>query len=282
MVLTFKAFSHFNIPTFPALLSNYFTAGSWCLYYGNESLSALVHRPEQPWFELTFLLGLLFIIVFYATALTAQKVAVSVSVVAGKMSVVIPVLFAWYMWDGMLNWVSWVGIIGALVSVIFTTRRKEKSKLSGGFIWLFPAVVFFGSGIVDSALNYLQHGHKGDLNAPLGTIFYLAFLWGALALIGIGISKKKLEFPLRAWVGGFVLGTLNYVSTLTLLIALKSQILPSTLLFPVANVGIVVLATLGAILLFREKLSKLNFLGVGLSVLFILIIAQSEKISRLF
>lgn len=284
MVLTFKAFSHFNIPTFPALLSNYFTAGTWCVIYGTTPLEDYIEKVNEPWFPLTVFLGILFIGVFYATALTAQKVAVSVSIVAGKMSVVIPVLFAWAIYHSPMNIVTWIGIAGSLFSVILTTRRKEKSQLSGALTWIFPLIVFLGSGVVDTALNYLQRTYMkvADVKAPLALIFYMALFWGIMIFIGQGWKSKKWNFPIGAWLGGFSLGTLNYVSTFTLLKALDEGSIPATLLFPVANVGIVVLATLGAIIFFKEKLSKINYLGVALSILFILIIAESERIARIF
>jgi uncharacterized membrane protein len=55
--------------------------------------------------------------------------------------------------------------------------------------------------------------------------------------------------------------------------SLESNFLNASTFFPVNNMSIVVLGTVISILAFKEKLSKLNMLGIILSVLAIVLIA---------
>ena len=65
---------------------------------------------------------------------------------------------------------------------------------------------------------------------------------------------------------GILLGGLNFANIYTYIRA--HQALPGspTLIFSVMNMGVIVLGTLVGALLFREKLSPTNLLGVGLAL----------------
>ncbi len=280
MVLLFKAFEVFKINNLHALLINYLTASILCNIFSANG--AVVFTPfwQQEWFPLTLFLGVLFINIFYASAITAQKIAVSVSIVASKMSVVIPVLFAYYYMDGKLNYITIIGIVGSLLAVYFTVKREEKSRLSGLGNIMFPLAVFLGSGIVDSSLNYLQHTYMdtSDINDQLGLIFGIAGVCGLGVYMIQVINKKQQPFYIKSVIGGIALGGFNYISTICLMKALNEKFMEKTVLFPVANVGIVALTTVLSILLFKEKLSKQNWLGIILCLIFILLISQSDVI----
>ncbi len=280
MVLLFKAFEIFKVENLHALLVNYITASLLCNIFSTNGPVVYTHFWQHEWFPLTLFLGVLFINIFYASAITAQKIAVSVSIVSSKMSVVIPVLFAYYYMDGKLNYITIIGIVGSLLAVYFTVKREEKSRLSGLGNIGFPLAVFLGSGIVDSSLNYLQHTYmdSSDVNDQLGLVFGIAGVTGLLVYMIQIITKKQKPFYLKSVVGGIALGGFNYISTICLMKALNEKFMEKTVLFPVANVAIVAVTTALSILLFKEKLSRQNWAGIILCLIFILLISQSDVI----
>ncbi len=282
MVLLFKAFEVFKIENLHALLVNYITASILCNTFSSNEPILFTHFWQHDWFPLTLFLGILFISIFYASAITAQKIAVSVSIVSSKMSVMIPVLFAYYYMDGKLNYITIIGIVGSLLAVYFTVKREEKSRLSGMGNILFPLAVFLGSGIVDSSLNYLQHTYMdtSDVNDQLGLIFGIAGVTGLVVYIVQIITKKQKSFYTKSIIGGIALGSFNYISTICLMKALNEKFIEKTVLFPVANVAIVALTTILSVILFKEKLSKQNWVGIILCLVFILLISQSDAIYR--
>ncbi|MCC7245465.1 MAG: hypothetical protein IT269_07295, partial [Saprospiraceae bacterium] len=62
-------------------------------------------------------------------------------------------------------------------------------------------------------------------------------------------------------------------SMLFTLMALDSG-LEGSFVFPVINIGIIVVTTFGAIALFHERLSKINWIGIALAVAAIALIAS--------
>ncbi len=290
MVLLFKAFERFGADTFRCLIFNYITAALWCNIMAVDGPVVATNFWTQPWFSLTVFLGILFIGIFYASALTAQRIAVSVSIVASKMSVVITVLWvSWFMGQRITPLV-WVGIAGALAAVWLTTRRSENSRAKGTLFWILPLIVFLGSGIVDSSLKYLEQTFfvSGDVNEQLGIIFMIAGICGILILgvrrlvgntfpLAIGINSLKVTakgmYTWKPILGGVALGSLNYLSTFTLLKTLNLGLMKSHELFPVINLAVVAFTSMMGVILFKEKLNYTNIVGIVLAMLFIGVIA---------
>ncbi|MBK7668019.1 MAG: hypothetical protein IPJ32_12200 [Sphingobacteriaceae bacterium] len=73
-------------------------------------------------------------------------------------------------------------------------------------------------------------------------------------------------------IGGIILGIPNYFSIFFILKSLEANIFTSAQLFPVLNISNVVLTALVGFLVFKEKLSAQNLLGVLLAVISILLI----------
>ncbi len=81
-----------------------------------------------------------------------------------------------------------------------------------------------------------------------------------------------MTFSWRNVAGGIVLGIPNYGSMLFLLMALGGG-LEGSFVFPVVNVGVIAVTTIGAVWLFHERLSGINWLGIALAIAAIALIS---------
>ena len=77
----------------------------------------------------------------------------------------------------------------------------------------------------------------------------------------------------RWLLGGLVLGAVNFVSILAFVKAIQSGVLENSALFPVNNVGIVLLSAALSAVLFREAFSRQNLAGLALGILAIVLLA---------
>lgn len=268
----FKLFAVYKIETLYAIITNYIVACccGFFFYQGNVTVSEI---PQKGWFWGTFALGILFIVVFNLMAATAQKVGVSVASVATKMSLVIPVIFGVVVYKEELGFLKILGIILALVAVYFASY-KEKSVSVQRMSLLLPLLVFLGSGVIDTAIKYVQEVHIKEAEFPLfsATVFAAAAITG-LVFIVIKSFEKPLKINFRNVLGGIVLGVPNYFSIYFLLRALQNDSLNSASIFTINNVAIVMFSTLLGILLFKEKISLKNWSGIAMAVISILLVA---------
>lgn len=265
LLLIIRSFKKFNIPAFPAIVVNYFVAATFSLaFMSSRAVYVEATHLRIP----ALILGILFVSVFYLISLTTEKMGVSVASVANKMSVVIPVAMAFVLYKDEITWIKILGIFLALASVVFVSKRKRNNTTTEKNNWLLPAAVFIGTGIIDAIVNYAQKRivQSDDETACLtGLFFYAAGIFGLIAFFLFYRNKKELRYG-RIILAGIVLGTPNYFSIYLVMRAISDNVLESSVLYPVVNVGVVLGSTICAFLFFSEKLSLINWLGIALSV----------------
>lgn len=271
LYVIFKYFEKYKINTLQAIITNYIVAcACGFLFYKNAVVISNIY--EQPWFIGAVILGLMFILIFNLMALTSQKNGLSVASVSGKMSVVIPVVFAVIVYKEQLTVLNCFGILIALFAVYFTSA-KEKALTLDKKTLIYPILLFLGSGIIDTFIKYMQTNYVSNSEVPLflSTVFGIAGLAGFIILI----IKSNLKIELKNVIGGIILGVPNYFSMAYLIKALQNENLNSSTIFTINNVAIVALTTLFAILFFKEKLSKKNWLGIILAIISILFVSNA-------
>jgi len=278
LFIILKCFGRFRVNTLQALVFNYITAFSLGVMTNDSGMSFRT-LPQMPWFWLVLLMGTLFIIVFLLIAKTAQEIGVSVATVANKMSVIIPVTVAVLFYHNSCGPLKILGIALALAALLLTSlKEKGAVAVSSRGLWMFllPFIVFVGSGVIDALVNFAQERLITKEYSSL-------FLAGCFAVAGcIGVTTvlfrfivKKEKIKIQSIIAGIVLGVPNYISIHCMLKALNSKVLESSVLYPINNMGIVLLSSAGAVLLFKEKLSWKNVAGILISVVAILLIAGS-------
>ena len=212
-----------------------------------------------------------FILVFNILGKTSQENGVSVASVSSKMSMIIPILFGIYVFKESVTPSKIIGILIALIAVYFTSKKETGKVKAKRF--LFPILLFFGAGIVDTSMNYLQHTHLKEHEIALfsATTFLSAFIFGILISIFKTI-KGTFKFEGKNILGGIALGIPNYFSMYYLIKALHSKNLESATVFTLVNIGVILLSTLFGITLFKEKLLKQNYLGVLLAIIAVILV----------
>ncbi len=267
----FKLFSKYNINTLQAIVINYVTAClcGLALYDGQVKTSEIV---QTDWFIPAFGLGFLFIAIFNIMALTAQKNGLSVASVASKMSVIIPIVFGIIVYQESIGTQKIAGIVLALIAVYLTSVKAKDGAVLTQSVYL-PILLFFGSGIIDTSVNH----YAPDDDIPLfsATIFAIAGIIG-FTILGYKSIKLKSRFKLKSVPFGIALGVVNYCSIYFLLKALRVEGFESSSIFTINNVVIVAISTLIGLLLFKERISKKNWIGILIAMVSIILVTQSN------
>ena len=268
----FKLFDTYKVQTFYAIVVNYLTAFAVGMLFFEPSFP-ITTLFTKSWFLPAVCLGILFIVIFNLMARTAQQLGVSVASVATKMSLAIPVVFGVILYEESLTPLKVIGIIIAMAAVYFASV-KSNTFLVGPRSLLLPLLVFLGSGIIDASIKYLEETRIPAAEFPIfsACAFGAAGTVGVMSLVGFRPKTLIRLRPLNL-LGGIALGIPNFFSIYFLLKALQFPGLGSASVFTLNNVAIVMLSTLLGVLLFRERLSLKNWLGIGLAIMSILLIS---------
>ena len=277
IVLLFKLLAKYKVNTFHAIVYNYMTAAilGFIISGQNTTIAEVTHAY---WFPNAIIIGASFIFLFYLIAITAQKVSVTVSIVANKMSVVIPVMFAFFLYDDSITLLKVAGIILALTGVVLASmKEKAIGVVDKRYIYL-PLLLFLGSGLLDTYIKYSQQFFvkEGEILIFIPSLFAVAAISGFIILLSrLLISPAKFQIKNVAW--GLLIGFFNYASIYFLLKTLELKGFESSVVFPLNNMGIVIAAAVSAFILFKEKLTQQNWIGILLSVIAIAMIAFSSS-----
>jgi drug/metabolite transporter (DMT)-like permease len=122
-----------------------------------------------------------------------------------------------------------------------------------------------------------QYVTEENENAYLISGFLSAAVIGFTLLL-VQYARKRLKFAFRNLLAGVIIGIPNYFSIWCLVRFLKESPWQSSASIPVNNMGIVLFSSVVAWLVFREKLSKINWTGIVLSLIAIYLIAFGDTL----
>ena len=281
LAVVFKIFARFGVEDFQAIVFNYLT----CVVTGSVFLGGLpigAQSLHQPWLPWAVGMGLSFISLFSLTAYCIQQSGIAATSVANKLSLVIPVAFAVWLYHEPLPWQKIAGIIIALPAVWLSTKSAEEQEHKKRRAWLLPLLLFVGSGLLDTTVNHITQTFfaKPDAATQHAQASYLVHSFAAAGTIGLlflltqyAIGKRR--FAWRHLIAGIVLGIPNFFSIYFLIKLLNSGFMDTSAALPATNIGVVLLAASCAMTFFGEKTSWQRIAGLALSVASILFLCFS-------
>jgi drug/metabolite transporter (DMT)-like permease len=280
--LAFRTFPIYKIDNLQAIVVNYFVCVITGLIFIDKLESLRSIDLTATWSWMAVFIGFLLVLGFYVATITAQQMGVSITSVASKMSMVFPILFSLLILkvdSKEFSIFNYFGMTLAVLSIYLGSLRsgtKEVINLSKASMFLLPFGVFVAGGLIDISINYSNHVM---INANNQEVFPIV-LFGGAAVIGsflLIFQKKKLER--RSLIGGLYLGIFNFLSLYFVLKALTAFQNNGAVFYPIYNVGIILLSSILAIIIFHERLSKINVLGLALSVLALFLLSYQEIIA---
>lgn len=272
----FRLFSNYKIDNYQALIVNYGVATilAFLFYNGEIPIKDVIN---QDWFLPSSILGVLFASSFLVFAISTQKMGMAITSVASKMSVIIPVTAGVILYESeSLSVFEITGLALAMASFYLIFKKDKKEESTSTKYILLPIIVLILSGINDTLMKYIREVHfnisESTLNSEIlfvGSLFAISFI-SSLVLFGTPIIIKKSKIEFKNIIAGSILGLFNFFSAFTMFKAMGH--FPSAVFFPIFNVSIVSLSALLGIVFFKERLSKINYIGLAFALSAILML----------
>ena len=194
LIIGFKIFEKYKVNNLVALIVNYLT-GAACSYYYLESDFTLEYIFQADWLYHAIAIGALFIIVFNLYSLGIQKVGISTTTIANKMSVIIPVGVALTLYpENNFDTLKVVAFLLALFGIYLSVTKEKKLALNKEYIGLI-LFVFLGQGISDATFNDFAQSFdnvfKKETFLFFMTLFLAASIVGIIIHLGSFLKKSK-------------------------------------------------------------------------------------------
>ena len=242
-------------------------------------LTWLIFKPEIPQFSGTLYpayiaLGLLLPSLFAVLALSVRHTGIVKTDVAQRLSLFIPVLAAFLIFDEARSFIKIAGIAIAFLAIIFSVPWQKQTENSHAY-WIYPLIVFLGMGIIDILFKQIAKTENIPFTSSLLVVFTLAFIISVLYLLYL-IMVKGLKLTIINLICGWILGIANFGNIVFYLKAHQALSNQPSLVFSSMNIGVILLGSAVGVLIFREKLSRLNYAGIVLALISILILTMAQ------
>ena len=269
VAVLFKLAKRYHINTTQAIVWNYAAA---------LILSWLIFRPQLPGISqapmgIYLFLGVLLPAMFVVIAAAIQNTGIVRTDVAQRLSLFIPVLAAYLIFNESFSLLKTIGIALAFTAIICSIPWQKNSKMnsSGQSAWIYLLAVFIGMGIIDVLFKQIA-SHTVPFTASLFVIYSLAFSISILVLLSMFITRK-LKFEWIHLLCGIILGIFNFGNILFYLKAHQALAQTPSVVFSSMNVGVIIMGSLVGVIIFKEKLSRLNYFGIVLAIIAIVVIS---------
>ena len=207
-------------------------------------------------------LGILLPAVFIILGRTIEAVGMVATDAAQRLSLIIPIVAAFLLFGEVLTGTRVFGLLLgflALGALIYRPQQGEVSKQAKLTpLWLFG--VWAGYGIIDILFKQVA---KQGAAFPL-TLFISFGLAGLLLFIYLLIVRVRWQG--NALAAGLLLGALNVGNIYAYIRAHQVLSESPSIVFTGMNVGVIAVATLIGVGIFKESVNRINMLGLLLAI----------------
>ncbi|OZI71097.1 DMT family transporter [Bordetella genomosp. 12] len=240
-----------------AILSNYAVASGLCLMLLRPDLSQIAHLPMLP---VLAGLGLLLPSIFMALAQSVRHAGIVKTDAAQRLSLFIALGAAFVLFGEPVTARKAGAIVLACAALFCLLRKPARQTETPGSAWVWPLVVWVGYGVIDILFKIVARAGAAFPATLLG-----AFMLAGLLML-LWLLWHRVAWRGRDLAAGLLLGLVNFGNIYTYIRAHQSLPDQPALVFASMNMGVIALGTAAGALLFSEKLSALNVLGLGLAL----------------
>jgi drug/metabolite transporter (DMT)-like permease len=267
--VVFKILQQNQLKTTQILTINYATALLLSYVFFSPNFSALATSSAWPIYTV---LGILLPTVFFILVLSIQYMGIVKTDAAQRLSLFIPILAAWFIFDEQFNsYKIFALLLGfpALVFLLIKPTSNQENK------WIYPALVLLGFGLIDILFKQIALYTNLPFTTSLFVVFAIALVIMSLfTLYTLLFRKEKFNFKSIFW--GVLVGIFNFSNIFFYLKAHQAFAQNPSTVFAGMNMGVIVIGSLVGIFIFKEKISKLNFVGLILALIAIVLIVLSQ------
>lgn len=240
-----------------SVLVNYAVASVLTFYLLQPDTSSLpllsAHWP------LLVSLALLLPGVFLIMAKAVDQAGIARSDAAQRLSLVLPLLASFMLFGESADAGRIAGVVLALLAMLGLVHRSSpQESMQRSALWLLPAV-WVGYGVIDIGFKQMARTGSG-----FAVILLATFILSGIFL-GLWLLLRKVRWHLPSLCAGLLLGLFNFGNIFAYISAHRSLPDNPALVFTAMNMGVIVLGSLVGVLLFREKLSRINLAGLLLA-----------------
>ncbi|WP_281638307.1 EamA family transporter [Flavobacterium marginilacus] len=265
----FKIARTYKIPSAQIVAYNYVFAFALCYFFFSPDLTVL--DASSPW-EILLPLGVLLPVVFLFLAASIKHMGIVKTDAAQRLSLIISILVAWLFFGEQFSGLKLTALLFAFPAIVLILDKPADNKENK---WIYPALVLLGFGIIDILFKQIALTAALSFTTSLFVLFFISLVIMML-FNGYEILFQKVKIDFKSVIFGGLVGVFNFGNIFFYLNAHKAFAQNPSTVFAGMNMGVIVIGSLAGILVFKEKVTKRNIIGLFLALLAIVFIVASQ------
>lgn len=266
-----KLAKRYQINVLQAVMWNYLSAILLGYVFFKPTLQSMQTAPSL----LVISLGVLLPVLFLILSASVRNIGIVKTDIAQRLSLFIPLLAALFLFGESFSELKTAGLIIGFIAIFLTLSRKSATE-TNNLNYIYPILVFIGFGTIDVLFKELAIDQSRPYTSSLLVVFFISFVVAFLVLI-YNVIFKKQKVQLINFACGIILGCFNFGNILFYMKAHRAMAANPSTVFAAMNMGVILLGSFVGILLFKEKISKLNYAGIALALIAILLITLAQR-----
>jgi drug/metabolite transporter (DMT)-like permease len=252
------------------IATNYVFALALCYLSFPTNLEAI--GMTAPW-GIYAILGVLLPSIFLLLAASIKHMGIVKTDAAQRLSLFIPILAAWFLFREEFNILK-VGAFIVAFPALLLLLAKPSDNIENK--WGYPAAVLLGFGVIDILFKQIAAYTALPYTTSLFVIFGIALLI-TLAAVVYEVSLNNVKISGRNILFGSLVGIFNFGNILFYLKAHQAFAKNPSTVFAGMNMGVIIIGSLTGLFVFKEKLTKINFAGLILAFIAVILIVISQN-----
>jgi len=265
----FKVARGYDISNTQIVASNYVFALALCYLSFSPDLIAV--NTTAPW-GIYIAIGILLPSVFLFLAASIKHMGIVKTDAAQRLCLFIPILAAWLLFKEEFSTLKVVALLVGFPALMFILAKPSQNTKNK---WGYPAAVLLGFGLIDILFKQIALYTNLPYTTSLFVVFTIALIV-MIAIVAYEVIFRKVELNFKSLIFGGLVGIFNFGNILFYLKAHQSFAKNPSTVFAGMNMGVIVLGSLVGIFIFKEKLSKINYLGLSMALMAIVLIVVSQ------
>jgi drug/metabolite transporter (DMT)-like permease len=245
------------------ILGNYMTA---TILTGIITITSPIFTPSLFTIGLGAVTGITYTAGMYLNLVLMGKRGAAITASMIQLAVLIPITVSVLFYNETMSTNQLLGITLAVTSLpLLASKASQKLEIDKTILPMILLTILVVGFSQTSTKILIQSGLQAENN-----FFFLAIFASASLLVMPLAYRNREQVRKTDAAYGFGVGVFNLLSNRSLLIALTT--LPGAIVFPVSSAGSLLMVTIAAIILFKEKVSRANIVGIILTILAVVLI----------